>query len=245
MSALGPKPPTLRELVRAWERARADYVSNPNLENTNNVFESMKALEERMRFLSGDGILAPYIAAVLHALDAEEKKMSDQAENERRALVHHITATILGFNELATRAETLNEKVYFRMAREASIDALREAGGDIDVTRQPPVLSLGVPKPYVAFSADDIELMRACVVEHDAKGNDAKNTTGPMFTVECFIPKGHAEALATIKEVTASEPGGPGLLIQLHKVDGGFADPLPAGARILVSAFAFDAEEKK
>lgn len=78
------------------------------------------------------------------------------------------TAIIYGANDLATKAATLGEKVFWRLLREDAVRKFVELGGRADLTHDPVVLSLPGNPPHVTFTTRDIELMRATVAAHDA-----------------------------------------------------------------------------
>ena len=78
-------------------------------------------------------------------------------------------AAIIGFNELATNAKTLGEKVYFRMARDAAEKRYASLGGELNKSSVgPTILTIG-PGPFIEFAERDIELMRDAVAKFDKK----------------------------------------------------------------------------
>lgn len=80
-------------------------------------------------------------------------------------------AVCLGFNELAKLGESLGEKVYARLLRDKHLENFVRLGGNADLfKREPAVCEIVMPErmPNVTFRAEDIELMRKAVAEHDA-----------------------------------------------------------------------------
>lgn len=89
----------------------------------------------------------------------------DEAVRTKRWSQHTAIALVFGFNELAKKATTLGEKVYFRAARDAANEVAREEGVMVNIAPVNAVLLLpGVP-PRVTFSESDMVLMRAAVNE--------------------------------------------------------------------------------
>lgn len=78
-------------------------------------------------------------------------------------------ALIHGYNELAKTATTLGEKVYFRMARDASLASAQERGVMIKMAavEGPIVFEIGSAPPFIIFHERDIEGMRAAVAKFD------------------------------------------------------------------------------
>ena len=76
---------------------------------------------------------------------------------------------------MALDAKTLGEKAYARECRKAWIDQAKSLGVELRFgnhgAEPPTALTLAVPggSMWIKFREDDIELMRACVAEHDAK----------------------------------------------------------------------------
>ena len=94
---------------------------------------------------------------------------SEQMTNAAR---HHALAIVLGYNELAKLGTTLGEKVYYRLARDQGMQAFVAAGGNADVfAKEDGIATIELPggPPHVVFVKRDIELMRVCVAEHDAR----------------------------------------------------------------------------
>ena len=92
----------------------------------------------------------------------------DEALEKHR--MHAAVALVLGFNDMAGRAETLGEKVYYRLARDHANDDAKALGVEVSMGHeQPTLLTLPGGPPWVRFRETDIEMMRVCVVEHDAK----------------------------------------------------------------------------
>ena len=82
----------------------------------------------------------------------------------------HMAALMLGYNQLAKEQDVLGSKVFCRLARDAARKSFLELGGTLESeTRDEVILRLDAHVPHVEFGARDIELMRKCVTEHDAK----------------------------------------------------------------------------
>jgi len=82
----------------------------------------------------------------------------------------HMAALMLGYNQLAKEQDVLGSKVFCRLARDAARKSFLELGGTLESeTRDEVILRLHDHVPHVEFGARDIELMRKCVAEHDAK----------------------------------------------------------------------------
>lgn len=90
---------------------------------------------------------------------------AEDAANFRR---HAAIALVFGFNELAKKASTLNEKVFFRLAREQANEDAKALGVGVQYELEKVILQLPGGPPWVRFRASDIELMRAAVARHDA-----------------------------------------------------------------------------
>jgi hypothetical protein len=81
-----------------------------------------------------------------------------------------LIAMVFGFNELASRAEKLGEKVFFRMARNDTQEVLGK-DHQVKFTGQNPVI-LELPDggpPSLTFVESDIELMREAVRQYDER----------------------------------------------------------------------------
>ncbi len=114
--------------------------------------------------------------------DAWERKDEREADAARWASL----ALLVGYNELARNAKTLGERVYFRLCRGEAEEDYVARGGRIEILRQADdEVVLEIPTgeevieatvteamPRVAFQARDVELMRACVAEHDRRATD-------------------------------------------------------------------------
>lgn len=101
-------------------------------------------------------------------------------ENQASLLYWTALATMLGFNELAKLGKTLGEKVYFRLLRDDMSLRFVELGGNGDVfAQEEAVVEIKVPfcnGPTVRFRAQDIELMRDAVYEHDKARRSSPET---------------------------------------------------------------------
>lgn len=108
-------------------------------------------------------------------MSEQELTPEEEADMERRALAQAACATAIGFNQMAIDAKTLGEKVYARECRKAWVDEAKKLGVELRFgnhgAEPPTALILAVPGGgmWIKFREDDIELMRACVAEHDAK----------------------------------------------------------------------------
>lgn len=91
-------------------------------------------------------------------------------EQRKRLEMHHTLALIHGFNEMATKATTLGEKAYYRLARDTYEKRFNELGGKINrVDERTPILIIPGHVPEIRFDARDIDLMRECVARYDAE----------------------------------------------------------------------------
>ena len=80
----------------------------------------------------------------------------------------HVTAIMLGLNQLAADATVLGTKVFYRMMREEVYERFKELGGTIDSLTEPPTLTLST-RPEIKFYETDIEAMRKLVAEYDVR----------------------------------------------------------------------------
>ncbi len=80
-----------------------------------------------------------------------------------------MAALVIGFNELAKMQNTLAGKAFCRLMRAQSEKRLRELGHEFEITNKASMFSLPMSVPGIEFLPSDIELMRQCVAEHDAK----------------------------------------------------------------------------
>jgi len=78
------------------------------------------------------------------------------------------SALLLGFNQLATDADVLGTKVFYRLHRDKARKLFTKLGGTIDEQTEPRTLTLRT-RPELKFYEKDIEAMRALVADHDAK----------------------------------------------------------------------------
>jgi len=96
-------------------------------------------------------------------LTADEQRIFDQWQ--AIAIIH-------GMNELVKLAETLSEKLFFRMFRDKAEKYAVSLGIEFQCTHQPVVLVLpGTMRPDFVFHEQDIELMRKTVADWDAAHN--------------------------------------------------------------------------
>jgi hypothetical protein len=100
-----------------------------------------------------------------------EEEARDKQASERYTYL----ALALGYNELAKLGRSLGEKMYFRLARDQAVDMLVKAGGNggkSPFTEEQAVVTIHVEDgmPWIKLLARDVDLMRAYVAEHDARG---------------------------------------------------------------------------
>ena len=111
------------------------------------------------------------VAQVAVALEEEDRPLTE--EELRMSKYWFALAAMLGYNELAKLGKTLGEKVFFRMFREDWSKHFVDFGGNADVfTHEDSVINISVPYanlPHLRFRAEDVELMRDYVYEHDKK----------------------------------------------------------------------------
>lgn len=98
------------------------------------------------------------ISSKIRSLFTKKKK----SDYEKWALL----ALVFGYNELAKTAQSLGEKVFLRLARDAAEEDYRALGGELDRTNEEVVVTIN-EFPKIAFTAKDIDLMRKAVEEHD------------------------------------------------------------------------------
>ncbi len=80
-----------------------------------------------------------------------------------------VAATVIGYNELARKAVTLGERVFYRMARDRFVEMFNAKHGTLTLTEdEAPVLTIHGQATTVAFYPRDIELMRKAVADFDA-----------------------------------------------------------------------------
>jgi hypothetical protein len=78
------------------------------------------------------------------------------------------TALVLGFNECAKQAETLGEKAYFRIRRDAAHEEFVKLGGEKFLHQAEPILEIRADERiWIRFSKSDIESMRQLVADYD------------------------------------------------------------------------------
>jgi len=75
-------------------------------------------------------------------------------------------ASVHGFNELAMKATTLGERVFFRIARAQGEKRCADLGVKFDVSEENVVMTIQ-HRPDIHFYERDIELMRECVRNYD------------------------------------------------------------------------------
>lgn len=143
------------------------------------------------------------------AVDSAELPGENEAAIAKGHYLHTVSALVLGFNELAKLAPILGEKAYFRLARDRAIEELEALGHHINVTTPTIVLTLGQRPPYVEFLETDIEAMRACVAEWDARTPGVKSAgtgiTLAGFTCTCGAFNGDEK----VARATCRACGGP------------------------------------
>lgn len=113
----------------------------------------------------------------------EKEPVELTAEDRKSAEMHHTLALIHGFNEMATKATVLGEKVYYRLARDAAEKRFNELGGQINrIEEHAPILVIPGHVPEIRFDARDIELMRQTVAEYDAAHTQRASETLPFIS---------------------------------------------------------------
>ena len=90
-----------------------------------------------------------------------------EEKHKRDADIAFLIAGVYGFNQLASEAETLGEKLYYRLMREELIKHFTDAGGKIDVTREPAVLMMEGWRPYMNLTVSDEAQMRKYIQDQD------------------------------------------------------------------------------
>lgn len=102
-------------------------------------------------------------------MNVEEKndeRFESTEDNLAAAERWDLLALTFGYNELAKTARTLGEKVWCRMSRDAARDALIDRGGDVKITSEEVICTIS-EMPKIAFTAKDIELMKAAIAEFE------------------------------------------------------------------------------
>lgn len=94
----------------------------------------------------------------------------EEAEDQKRIEVWHLSAIVAGYNELVKVVDTIAQKVYCRLIRDQFQDELIAAGGAkiTQAETQQPVLVITASGPWIRFYERDIEQMRAAVAKWDA-----------------------------------------------------------------------------
>lgn len=95
-----------------------------------------------------------------------EPKSRELSEQEVEAWF--AIAAMRGFNEMAREAETLGERVFFRVARADCERRLQEMGIDTNLVHDATVLRLPYDRPEINFTENDVALMREFLARHDA-----------------------------------------------------------------------------
>lgn len=86
----------------------------------------------------------------------------DLAKAEADAQYWMLAATAVGYNDLATRAPLLGEKVYFRLFRDRAEKALVDAGHKPIFAHDEGAITLPAP-PHIRFKPSDLESLREVV----------------------------------------------------------------------------------
>lgn len=115
--------------------------------------------------------LSADLEALREKYDAARASLRTAAEalDVRGHMVHYFCALLCGYNDLAKLGQTLEEKTYFRNRRDAAHEELERLGHHVNMVFDTIILTLNVRPPVLRFTAADIELMRKCVADHDAK----------------------------------------------------------------------------
>lgn len=93
------------------------------------------------------------------------RKRKSSLSTKERGNEWSMVALFLGYNELVKKATTLSERMFFRMIR-AGVEETLPPG--VKIQHDPPVLLLNSKRPWIEFTANDIELMRKFLAEMDA-----------------------------------------------------------------------------
>lgn len=93
-------------------------------------------------------------------------------EQKRQATAMHHEAQSIGFNELAKMAPTLEQKVFYRVAREQAAETARSFGSEIEWVRKATVGTLRHGSLHICFLESDIEAMREAVAKWDARPSE-------------------------------------------------------------------------
>lgn len=100
--------------------------------------------------------------------DKLPKKDPEKEWDDKDEELLHVTAMMLGLNQLAADATVLGTKVFYRIMREEAHERFKQLGGEIDHLTEPPTLTLPT-RPEIKFYETDIEGMRQLVAEYDAR----------------------------------------------------------------------------
>jgi hypothetical protein len=73
-----------------------------------------------------------------------------------------------GFNEMAKEAETIQERILCRIAREHALADLVKLGVEVKCERDPVVVQLSSKRPWIELTTNDYDLMRKALIEYDA-----------------------------------------------------------------------------
>lgn len=99
---------------------------------------------------------------------------------------HNAIAMVIGYNELARTAQTLGERIFFRLARDAAEGVAREMGAQIERTEDPErvVVTLS-ERPRIELRERDLDLMRAALAapQHPAPQQGTKPPADPAATL--------------------------------------------------------------
>ena len=120
--------------------------------------------------------------SALEGADLGRDMCSGCDRRRKNATLFDVLAKIVGYNELARQAPTLNEKVYCRIARQHAYERYVELGGKIKLTEEDEVLvTLGSERPFILLREKDIGQMRAAVAAWDAEHptEPVKGTSSP------------------------------------------------------------------
>jgi len=89
-----------------------------------------------------------------------------------------LAALVLGFNECAKKAETLGEKAYMRIRRDAAHEEFVKLGGEAFLVQGETILQIKADERiWIRFSKADIEGMRQLVADYDAGRLTASDST--------------------------------------------------------------------
>jgi hypothetical protein len=97
-----------------------------------------------------------------------EETRKTRFEVEKEINVWYNLALWWGFNEMAKEAETIQERILCRIAREHALSDLVKLGVEVECGRDPVVVEMPSKRPWIELTTADYDLMRKALAEHDA-----------------------------------------------------------------------------